>query len=181
MSLSLTYHATAPVPATATATINAEGPRSGPSGTAFLNAEGTGTGKYASFGILDFGKISAGKAKKLKLSLAQSNARFSKDGPIKFAICDGSLAASALKFSSKGMQYGAEALHPVRLGEGDFKIAKGQKQDAFVFPLTPAVSKILASSKNVRIVVLPASATVAATYAGAGHKSLPHPTIELLR
>lgn len=171
-------------PATKSATINAQGPRTGGSGGAYLNAEGTGTGKYACYGVADFGKLTAGKAHKLKLTLTQSDAAFTKDGPIAFYICDGAApigTGSPLKFNEKTPNtFGAESMHLVLLGKGDFKKTANGKADSFVFPISGGVAKLLKTSQNVRIVLEPAGPTVAATYAGAENKTLKHPQLDLV-
>jgi hypothetical protein len=163
--------------ATNSATINVSGPRPG---GAYLNAEGAGTGKYESFGVVDFGLMKATAGHKLKLTLVQSNAAFTKDGPIKFFICDGSAPVSSLKFNDKKpVTFGAESMHLISLGSTSFKMGAA-KTDSFSFPLTSAIQKLLKTSKNVRVVIEPAAPSVAATYAGFQHKTAKHPMLEII-
>ena len=181
LGIFLTAASIASVPALYSATIQADGPRKGPTGGVYLNAEGAGKGKYASFGVIDFGPVAYKKEKKVKITLAQSNANFTADGSFKVCLAAQSTPVLNLRFDAKVMgTFGAEKMRLTPLGSADFKKGAGAKADTFVFPISAEAAKILKGAKNVRIVLLPSSATVAATYAGAEHKSLKHPQLELL-
>lgn len=100
-------------PALQTAIITATGPKQGSTGTRYFNVEGKSTGKYADFGVVrfDISKIKSDLAKQLgkgkvtdvTLSLAQSNAAFTKDGTVDFYFTpddttDVTSASSPLKY-----------------------------------------------------------------------------------
>jgi hypothetical protein len=171
--------------ATAGATVQPNGPRGGPTGQRYFNVEGKNNGEksaYASFGVLDFHLLKpatpAAKVNKLTLTLTQSVARFSKDGPVKVfasADTDASLepGKSPLKFDPAapgGVGGQLKTLHP--LGGATFKIGKSGQADALVLDLPAESEAYLRGQVNaggpIRLVLVPADDDVAATYAGPG-------------
>ena len=163
-------------------TVRKAGPRSGASAEAFFNIEGKSNGQdgmYASFGVLDFRPAPpaspAGKVTGLKLTLAQSLARFSKDGAIAFFLATDATVAvgegSPLKFDPAKPGGVGDQLKTLRpLGGTAFKKRETGQVDTISLTLegeTEAVVRArLNAGESVRIVVVPVDDDVAATYFG---------------
>lgn len=178
--LSLALPATAgEVPASKSLTVQQGGPRAGKPGEANFNVEGKKNGdggKYASFGVLEFPArdvVGDGKPAGLDLTLTQSIARFSVDGPLKFYLATGDLDGKALKFDMTGTDgLGSQAASKRPLGSGSFKKAETGKADTVSLTLDDEAKAFLAERAakggTVTILVVPDDETVAATYFGAG-------------
>ncbi len=70
-------------------TVQPSGPRSGDAGSKYLNIEGKGNEKYASFGVLVFEipkEIQDKIVKSVSLTMVQSIPKFAKDGAIRFFL-----------------------------------------------------------------------------------------------
>ena len=165
--------------ATKSLTVQKAGVRSGKAGEAFLNVEGKTNGedgKYASFGVLEFPAkdvVGDDKPAGLDLTLTQSVARFSVDGPLKFYLATADLDAKGLKFdpsSTDGLGGQAPSKRP--LGSGSFKKAETGKADIFALTLDDEARAFLkeraAKGGTIAVLVVPDNDTVAATYFGAG-------------
>jgi hypothetical protein len=166
--------------ASRTFTVQPGGPQTGRTGAVFFNVEGRkngDSGKYASFGILefpaaDFAEVGP-KDGTLTLTLTQSVAKFSADGPIKIYLAMTGLDARDLKFDLAGIDgLGSQVSSKSPLGSGSFKKAETGKADSFTLTVDAAARDFLktraAKGEPIRIVVAPDDETVAATYLGAG-------------
>jgi hypothetical protein len=170
--------------------IQKSGPQAGENATKYFNVQGKARGedgKYACFGVLDF-KLSkpAGKAEKVKaltLTLVQSVPRFANDGKIRFYLTgdtaaeitprEGS-ASPALKFDAASADGVGDQLKPrYPIGSGSFKTAETGRVDTFTLTLDADAQACLTEQREkggtIRVVVVPDSDDVAATYAGATH------------
>jgi hypothetical protein len=159
------------VVATKSLTIQPTGPRSGDAGSKYLNIEGKGNEKYASFGVLVFElpqEVQGKRIKSLTLSLVQSIPRFAKDGGIKFFLAPDLDGEAALRFDPSapdGVGSQIRSLHP--LGSGQFRKIETGKADVFTLTVDDAVRERLAKGGKVCLVIVPADDAVAATYFGA--------------
>lgn len=160
-------------------TVQASGPREGKAGEGYFNVEGKKNGeggKYASFGLLEFPGADVGEVAKggeMTLTLTQSVARFSVDGPIKFYLTTGDLDPKGLKFDPSGTDgLGGQIAARRPLGSGAFKKAETGRADTFTLTLDDEARHFVrdraAKGEPIRIVVVPDDEAVAATYFGAG-------------
>ncbi len=152
-------------------TVQPSGPRSGDSGSKYLNVEGKDYDKYASFGVLVFEipkEVQEKKVKSMTLTLVQSIPKFAKDGPVRFYLAPDLDAAGDLKFDLNavdGMGSQIKSLHT--MGSGTFKKIETGKLETFSLTLDDAVRERLSKGGKLSLVVVPADAAVAATYFGA--------------
>lgn len=110
-------------------TVQPGGPRTGSSGTSFVNIEGDGNGNFASFAVLDFDLAPvltdevADRLKNAGLTLEQANAGFSQDGPYSVYVA-GAAATNVVIDSSIQYQSGNNGLDslPASLRQGAMKL-----------------------------------------------------------
>jgi hypothetical protein len=165
--------ATAPV-ATATTglTVMPTGPRSGDPGSRYFNVQGKDNDKYASFGVLAFDvpkEAQGTKPKALTLTLVQSVPSFARDGGIKFFLAPEFDAKAALKFDPGASDGVGDQIKPLHgLGSGEFKKVATGKTDMFSLKVDDVIQERIAKGGKLYLVVVPADATVSATYFGAG-------------
>jgi hypothetical protein len=164
------------------ATVQPKGPRAGAPGTLYFNVEGKNNGEqsaFACFGVLDFRPEKPAaplKVKGLTLRLTQSLAQFSKDGPVKVYLSRDTATpvdreGSPLKFDVKAADGLGDQLKPVEpLGSADFTKRKTGEADSLDLSPSGEARAYLADRLNrgetIRLVVVPASDDVAATYFG---------------
>lgn len=182
------------------ATVQPAGPRSGGSGKAFFNIEGSANGTFASYGVADFDYGVLGNAviaiNSATLVLIQANAAFSTTGDVVFSL-DQSAAlvdiqpggSSPLAFDGAdpgtATDVGDGDLDLLSLGAGPYTYTVGLSGDAnaYAFVVTPAIEAELISRLNsaspIRVVVGTGAASVAATWAGATNTTYTGPTLEL--
>lgn len=167
------------------ATVQPGGPRSGSSGKAFFNIEGSDNGNFASYGVVDFDGTGVsfagpiGAITGVKLFLTQSNAGFSTSGPVRVYLTpdtatDIQPGTSPLVFDPSnppgGIASGAfSALYD--LGVGNYVVGTSGDVDVFSFSVSGAASTLLGSSlgaggSSVRFVLAGDAGSTAATYAG---------------
>lgn len=75
-------------------TVQPTGPRTGEAGSKYLNVEGKGNDKYASFGVLVFeipAEVKGKQVKSFTLTLVQSVPKFASDGAIRFFLAPSGL------------------------------------------------------------------------------------------
>jgi len=159
------------VTASKSLTVQPGGPRSGENGSKYFNIEGKDNNQYASFGVLIFEipkEVQEKKIKSVTLTLVQSIARFAKDGAIRFFLAPDLNGAADLKFdtnTSDGLGNRIMAFHA--LGSGDFKKLETGKSESFSLTVADAVQQQVSKGGKLYLVIVPADATVAATYFGA--------------
>ena len=166
------------------ATVQPTGPRTGSSGRAFFNIEGSANGNFASFGVtdfdgsmIDFGGNTVDTITGITITLTQSNAGFTNDGPLRFfvtsnlrSIADG---ATIIYDNPNGGENGiGSQLDPIELlGTGTFTEVSTGNIDTYSFnSLSAGASAMLTAmylgDSTVRIVIAPDDPATAATYAG---------------
>ncbi len=184
------------VEATTNLTVQPNGPRTGSSGLAFLNIEGSSYNNFASWGPLEFDTtgITCGtgyEITSLQLTFTQSNAAFTTNGTVAFFVTQDtatSLAQSntALTFNANALPYGlGTQLDPkTLLGVGTFTQVATGAQDVYELANLPgffATESYLLNQINgnqpSRLIVAPNDATVAATWAGYTNSSYNGPTL----
>ncbi|MCW3099650.1 MAG: hypothetical protein JWL77_5268 [Chthonomonadaceae bacterium] len=177
-----------PVPATATAMIQADGPKQGPNAARYFNVEGKSHGKYMDYGVLRFEtkglkadldkKFGAGKYKitAVALELTQSNAAFTQDGGVLFYFspddkADIKTSTSPLKYpyNPKGALLPGTALGKATFAKSGEKAdpTKPHPTDYDLFQGQPgqkALLAALAQGKTVTLIVAEADPAVAATW-----------------
>jgi hypothetical protein len=181
------------------ATVQPAGPRSGSSGKAFFNIEGSANGTFASYGVADFGfgvlplpVISVNSA---QLALTQANAAFSTTGPVLFSLDQSAILANIQPVTSPlafdGVDPGTATdvsqgdLTLLALGGGPFSYVLGTTGDVnnYNFALDAAAQTELVNRLNngdpIRIVIGTGATNVAATWAGATHSTYAGPTLNL--
>ena len=152
-------------------TIQPSGPRSGDAGSKYFNIQGQGNDKYASFGVLVFEipkDVQDKKVKSATLTLVQSVPAFAKDGAVRFFLATNSDATGNLKFdpsADDGVGNQIKARHA--LGSGNFKKVETGKRESFPLTVDDSVREQIAKGRKLYVVIVPADATVAATYFGA--------------
>ncbi len=166
--------------ATKSLTVQPAGIRAGKPGETYLNVEGRHNGeggKYASFGLLEFPAPKIGgesdKGVTLSLTLAQSIARFSKPGKLRFYLATGDFETKDAKFDMTDADgLGGLVKEKSPLGSGEFKTRETGHADTFVLTLDEAAAGYLraraAKGKTIRLVLVPDDEDVAATYFGSG-------------
>lgn len=185
------------------ATVQPGGPRSGASGKNYFNIEGSANNQYASWGAADFDNAAFGISvanpndliiNGLWLECTQSNASFTKDGPIAIYLVEDSTTSiepgvSPFFFDSTQLPEGVGSqFSPMyNLATGYFtKVANGHV-DVFdlysgLDPLTQSIlkSKIIVPPVNpIRLVITPLAADTAATWAGFSNSTYAGPTLRL--
>ncbi len=172
-------------PAFDNATVQPAGPRMGPFGKIFFNMEGNQNANFASFGVADFnlpdlGEHDRGESlNRLTLTFVQANASFTHDGELHFWLTTDTTTDiqpstnPAVRFIRVEEPDGlGQQLTPrFFLGSGMFvQVGDEGRVDSYSFRLSGHAKQYLRrqieSGGNIRIIVSPADATVAATYAG---------------
>ncbi|MBB5353161.1 hypothetical protein HNR46_003415 [Haloferula luteola] len=196
LALSSLQAATVAVEAFDNATVQPGGPRSGSSGDAFFNVEGSANGSFASYGVADFAPGPLGTVTditSMTLSLSQSNAGFTTDGGLNLYL-DTSVSLSSIEPGSSPLAYdGSDPGTATDVSDGDLTLislgtvtftetASGDV-DVFNLTLSPtAEAEILArlnASETIRVVIGTGDSTVAATYAGFSNSSFAGPTLTI--
>ncbi|MCS6829237.1 MAG: carboxypeptidase regulatory-like domain-containing protein [Armatimonadota bacterium] len=178
------------------ATIQPAGPRTGVNGKRFFNIEGNNFGNFASFGVVDFNAADFGLLRPIvdivgiTLKLYDAPAAFSANGRVRFWLSEDTTTdiepgTSPLRWNATALPDGVGTqLAPLHLlGEGTY--TKGTAGDLFTYSLSlpagakPYLLSRINSASRIRLVVTPAEDTVAATYAGYNHATIPPPRLEL--
>jgi hypothetical protein len=172
------------------ATVRPDGPRSGSSGKAFLNMEGSANAAFASYGVADFnfGTLSSTvlSINSVTLSLTQSNAAFTTDGGLVISLDTTSPLVDIQPGTSPLAFDGADPGTATDVSDGDLTLSSLGGPFAFVqvangnvdnYPLT--LSPALNNGDTIRIVIGTGDATVAATYAGATNSTYEGPTLTI--
>jgi hypothetical protein len=163
------------VTASKSLTIPPGGPRSGENGSKYFNIEGRDNKQYASFGVLIFEIPKEAQDKKVKsvtLTLVQSVARFSKDGAIRFFLAPDLNDVGDLKFATNTPDgLGNRIMAFQHMGSGNFKKRETGKTDSFSLTVDDIARERFAKGDNLYLVIVPADATVAATYFGANENA----------
>jgi len=184
--------------ATDDATIQSGGPRAGTNGKVFLNAEGSGNGTFASFGVADFATAAtarlSGTVTGIQVSLTESNAGFTAPGGLNFYLVSDITTSiqpgvSSLTYLAAngpdglGTQLGTHYL----LGSGTFSstgnVGSGTLDTYTFTSLTAAATSYVTSELGIgalRLIVTPTTAAVAATYAGVGNNRYAAPQLTVL-
>jgi hypothetical protein len=186
------------------ATVQPIGPRPGPNGKNFYNAEGNNNLDFASFAPADFDSTmlvdqngnpisyAVGSVNSVTLILTQANAAFSHDGAISFYVSEDTTTSIQPDDVNPAVTYDATSLPdgigsqltPIHvLGGGNY--VQGMSGDADTFSFTPddATSAYLANAINnggtIRVVVSPGDLDVSATYAGFSNDTYTGPMLIL--
>jgi hypothetical protein len=147
---------------------------------------------FASFGVADFsfaGLSRVASVNDLTVQLTQANAAFTHNGALNFFLSGDTTTSiqpgSALHFDSASLPGGlGSQLQPLFfLGSGSFtQVADGTVND-YTFPLSAAADAFLVDQLNhggtVRLVIAPADANVAATFAGFSNNEFSGPVLAL--
>ena len=156
-------------------TIQPNGPRSGENSSKYFNIEGKDNKQYASFGVLIFEipkEVQDKKVKSMTLTLVQSIPKFAKDGAVKLFLAPDLDAGTSLKFdpsASDGIGGQIKDLHA--LGSGNFKKVETGKTESFSLTVDDELQKRITKGGTLTLVIVPADATVAATYFGANESA----------
>lgn len=177
------------------ATVQPGGPRSGGGGKAFFNIEGTDNGNFASYGVADFDFSALGAADfisvdSLTISLVQSNAGFTTDGPVNFYLASdfgtSIQPGEGLFFDDTlpdGEGVGSQLGTLLSLGSGNFAQTASGDVDEYQFALSGAAADTVLDQFNTlgrfRLVITPGDAAVAATWAGFSNADFAGPTLSL--
>ena len=167
------------------ATVQPGGPRSGSSGKAFMNVEGSDNGNFSSYGVIDFDGTTVNFASAISsvtsvtLKLTQSNAAFSTTGAVKFYLTsdittDIQPGTSPLAFDLTNPPGGIKAgdLGTLfELGTGMYTVGTNGDVDSYTFNVSGGAASLLGSSlgaggSNVRFVVAADATNTAATWTG---------------
>ncbi|HEV3163173.1 MAG TPA: hypothetical protein VGZ22_03965 [Isosphaeraceae bacterium] len=179
------------ISASASAIVMPGGPRSGTNGKVFLNAQGrktTADGKYASFGVIEFQAPKDAKVAKVKgltITLVESIPSFARRGPIKFYLTTDTKtslepaeppAKPALKFDTSSPDGLGDQLKPrFLLGSSQFVKDETGHADTYLLTIDGDAEAYLRGQCNsggeIRLIVVPDSDDVAATYFGAGERN----------
>jgi hypothetical protein len=164
------------------ATIWPSGPRTGTNGKIFLNAEGSGNGTFASFGVIDFqAPVAPGSVvTSLTLTLFQSNAAFTVNGPLDFYLTQDTQTNIQPNTSPLTYQVGAandgigNQLSPLTLlGSGVFTQVSNGHPDPFTFSVSGSVQSYLdrqlSNGGVIRVLFGTSNASTSATYGGVGN------------
>ncbi len=161
--------------ATRSVTIQPGGPRPGDGGSKYLNVEGKDNEKYASFGLLVFElpkEVKGSQVKAMTLTLTQSIPQFAKDGAIKFFLAPDVNAVEELKFDPRTPDGVGSRIKPLHaLGSGTFKKVETGKTESFPLTVDDTVRERIVMGGKLFVVIVPADATVAATYFGANENA----------
>lgn len=167
-------------------TVQPGGPRSGGNGQKFFNVEGSGNTTFASFGVADFKGSSfnygapVSAINSAELVLTESNAAFTAPGSLNIYLTQDITTgidngSSSLMFqASSGPDGIGTQLSPHSLiGTGMFSSSGNTNTgqvDTYALTLSSADKSYLVSQLNsgndIRLIIAPADASVAATFAG---------------
>lgn len=104
----------------------------------------------------------------MTLTLTQSIPQFAKDGAIKFFLAPEVDAAEDLKFDPSTPDGVGSRIKPLHaLGSGTFKKVETGKTESFSLTVDETVRERIKKGGKLFVVIVPADATVAATYFGA--------------
>jgi hypothetical protein len=177
------------------ATVWPDGPRPGPNGKIFFNAEGPSNGDFAGYGVAHFDSTLLGidftvdRIDSVTVTLVQANAAFTHDGTIHFSLTTDVNTdiqpggTSPLVYDPSDNPDGlASQLQPrFALGGGTFTQGDNGTVDSYTFGLDADAEAYLVAQINaggkVRIIVSPADADVSATYAGFAHDEFAGPQL----
>jgi len=171
------------------ATVQVAGPRTGTSGTNFLNVEGSNNGNFASFGVVDFNvsvfnlAFPVTDVSNLAFSLTENNAAFTvANGGLNFYLTTDtttSIAAGAspLKFltASAPEGLGSQLATTYLLGSGTFSSNSGATGsgtvDTYSLLLSGAsqsyfINQLNTANAVLRLIITPTDATGASTWNG---------------
>jgi hypothetical protein len=168
-------HGGTDVVASQSLTIQPKGPRFGDAGKKYFNVEGKDNEKFASFGVLVFDlpkAVQSNKVKSLTLILVQTTPKFVKEGAIKLFLAPDFDSKAELKFDVEtpgGVGKQIETLYAV--GSGEFKNPEQGKTQSISLTLNDAVRDRIAKGGKLYLVIVPADATVAATFYGADEQA----------
>ena len=180
------------VAATANATIQPSGPRTGASGTNFFNLEGNSNGKFASFGVADFIPTAAPTTVSISnvaLNLTESDAAFTAPGSFNIYLAtDNTTAFSALKFDATNLAtggIGSQLGTLYTLGTATFSTTGNTNTgqlDTYNLTFANATAQNLflgdvQSGSTIRLALGTATDTTAATFAGSTNTTLAGPTL----
>jgi hypothetical protein len=182
------------------ATVRPTGPRSGSSGKAYFNIEGTVQGgAYASYGVADFnfGTLSQTvlDINSMSLQLTQDNAAFTHDGGLVFSL-DTNITLADIQSGTSPLAFdGADPGTDTDVSQGDLDLAllgggpfsfvtvATGTVDVYNFTLDAAAeAEIIArlnSGGTIRIVIGSGDSMVAATWSGYTNSSREGPTLTL--
>ncbi len=180
------------------ATVQPGGPRSGGSGTAFFNIEGSSNGNFSSFGVADFsfGTVDpVTEIGSITLKLTQSNVNFTNDGTV-IAYLDTSSSLVGIEPGTSPLAFdltGGDPGTTKDVTDGDLTLLEFSggpiaftetmtgNVDSYTLGLTPAIEAELVSRLNagdpIRVVLGTGDAAVAATWAGYTNSSFDGPTL----
>ncbi len=178
------------------ATIQPAGPRTGVNGKRFFNIEGNNFASFASFGVVDFNATDFGLSQRVSdvtgitLKLYDAPASFSADGRVRFWLSEDTTTdiepgTSPLRWDANALPDGVGTqLSPLHLlGEGIYTKGTAGNEFAYTLSLSASAKAYLINQINtggkIRLLVTPAEDTVAATYAGYTHATIPVPRLEL--
>lgn len=185
-----------PLEASDNATVQPGGPRSGSSGKAFFNMEGSANGNFSSFGVAEFdlsSLVTPGTVVSVDsatLTMTQSNAAFTESGPISIYVTQqngvGIQPGDAVNYilpNDGAAAVDADLLPLSLVGSGNFvELATGQV-DTYSLTFSGATLTYLLNQINsdgkLRLVLTPDAASTAATYAGSTNSSWGGPTLNL--
>jgi hypothetical protein len=165
------------------ATVQPAGPRPGDFGKIFFNTEGPSNDTFSSYGVADFDSTQLGigftvdTIASVTVTLVQANASFTHDGALHFWITtdtdsDIQPDTSPLVYDASDNPDGLATQLQSRfaLGSGTFTQVINGTVDSYSFGLGDEAQAYLVAQINaggkVRIIISPAEAAVAATYAG---------------
>jgi hypothetical protein len=183
--------------ATDNATVQPAGPRSGSSGKAFFNMEGSNNAAFASYGVIDFDFASLAPPfggpvtgiTSATLQMTQSNAAFSMPGPLSVYLTTQTavdIQPGTSPLTYQGTNNGAASVGPqlsplTLLGTGMYNVIANGTVDSYSLSFTGAALTSLLNAMNndtrLRLVVTPDTAATAATYAGFTNNTLSGPTL----
>jgi hypothetical protein len=175
------------------ATVQPGGPRSGSSGKAFFNVEGSNNGNFASYGVVDFNFAGNGLGPivgvdNVTLDLTESNAGFSLAGPLSIYYTDqtsvniqpGAGIAYQLGQNGAGSVGGAFGALTL-LGSGMYDVTANGAVESFALSFVgDALAGFVNAINNgttLRLVITPDAPGTAATYAGATNTTFGGPTL----
>lgn len=169
-------------------TVQPGGPRTGSSGLAFFNIEGSANGSFASFGLADFSfsalATPAASVDAADLLLIQNNAGFTTDGGLAIYATTNLAAPSGLfydfGFAEEGL--GAQLDPLTLLATGTFTEVSTGTTDTYGLDAAALESLLLPVLNNggtLRLLVVPTEAATAATYAGYTNFTYDGPTLDI--
>jgi hypothetical protein len=199
LSASIAHAAVISTEASDNATVQPGGPRSGTSGKAFFNVEGSANGSFASYGVAEFNfgvlPMAVISVTAATLSLTQSNAAFSTTGDIVFSLdrrspyVDMQPVTSPLAFDGvdpgTGNDVGQGDLILSAFLGGPFSYVVGTSGDVNNYALgldgvtAPDIVSRLNGVQPIRVVIGSGQANVAATWAGSTNSTYVGPTLQL--